>query len=240
MKYVVVAVALIIVAYAVYQYVRISRLVDTSEQLVNVAKPFSRSEGRVHMLVLGDSTAVGVGSNSEETVAGRLSSALDASIENYAMSGARTRDIAAQFSLRQKGTYDIVLIQIGANDVIRFTSLEQLRDDISLVLKNAKEVSDRVVLLTAGRVGDAPFFPRAFGWLWTYRASQVRSPFLASAEKYEVAYVDLYTAKDPFSSNPTRFYAPDGLHLTGDGYGFWYEEVSKVIESKWPGYLHER
>ncbi len=235
-----VAVALVLAAYAVYEYARISRLIETSRQLVKEARPFSREEGKIHILVVGDSTAVGVGSNAESTVAGRLSRALDASVENYAVSGARTRDIGTQFALKQRTEYDMVLIHIGANDIIRFSALEKLRDDISLVLKDAKGVSDRVVLLTAGRVGDAPFFPRALGWLWNYRSSQVRSHFKASAEKYEIAYVDLYEAKDPFSSNPTRFYAPDGLHLTDDGYEFWYEEVAKVIETTWPGNLYDQ
>ena len=50
------------------------------------------------MLVLGDSTAVGIGAmRPEESVAGRVSNFLNADrVENYAVSGAVTNDLNEQ------------------------------------------------------------------------------------------------------------------------------------------------
>ncbi len=239
MKILIIALALLLVAYVVYQVVRITQLVDASRALLDSAQPFERTEGTLSMLVLGDSTAVGVGSNPEGTVAARLAQRMGASVENVALSGARTRDVAAQLSQRTRETYDLVLIQVGANDVIRFSPLESVRTDLEAVLASAQSVSDKVVVLTAGKVGDAPFFPRPLGWIWTARAAAVREHFLAAAAAHDAVYVDLYTAADPFSADPHTYYAPDGLHLAAAGYGFWYSEVEKAIEARWPGFLHD-
>lgn len=239
MKYALLFLAIIIVAYCTWEYIRISRFIQVSGALVADAVPFSRTEGNLRLLVLGDSTAVGVGSTAPETVAGRLADELDASVENYAVSGAKTRDIAQQFSHKTTDAYDLVLIQVGANDIIRFSALGPLHKDIRAALKDARSVSDKVVLITAGKVGQAPFFPNGFGWLWTMRAHAVREDFMVAAQEHGAAYVDLYSAKDPFATDPQRYYAADGLHLTGDGYGFWYEETLKVIHSHWPELAYE-
>lgn len=239
MKYALVALACILAMYAAYEYVRISRLVHVGEAPGREAAPFSSESGTVALLVLGDSTAVGVGAKAEESVAGRLSRRLNASVENYAISGATTRDIAAQFSLAKKDKYDLVLLQVGANDVIRFSNLETLRKDISQVLGDVSSVSNRVVLLTAGKVGNAPFFPRPFAWLWTKRAALVREHFITAAHEHGAAYVDLFVLDDGFDVEPEKFYARDGLHLSGEGYAFWYAEVMKAIEKKWPEIVHE-
>lgn len=235
MKYILLIVVGIFVAYVTYEYVRISRLVRIGERLGAEAQPFQKAEGSRAVLVVGDSTAVGVGASAELSIAGRISQLLDASVENYAVSGAKTGDVLQQLSRAQKERYDLVLVQVGANDIIRFSSLDTLRGELPLVLAEARKVSDSVVLLTAGKVGEAPFFPRALSWLWTARAGTVREHFMAAAQKHDVVYVDLFSASDPFASDTERYYARDGLHLSKDGYGFWYEEVKKALDAAGKG-----
>lgn len=240
MKYVLIICALVALGYVLFETVRITRLVRVSSKLVEQARGYQSDTGQLHMLVLGDSTAVGVGSDSKDTVAGRMSAALNTSVENYAVSGAKTRDVLDQISSAQKQRYDIVLIQVGANDIIRFSTIGRLKRDISSVLDEASTLSDHVVLITAGKVGKAPFFPKALGWVWTMRANTVRTHFMTAAQQENAAYVDLYSAKDNFNSDPDRYYAPDGLHLTADGYEFWYQEMLKTIQSKWPEIAYEQ
>jgi lysophospholipase L1-like esterase len=234
MKYVLIALSVLVVGYVGFEFFRIARLAFTSVKLTEEAMPFIRTGGTRSMLVLGDSTAVGVGSAAQETVAGRLAQLLDSSAENYAKSGALTADLSGQISSATREHYDIVLVHIGANDIIRFHSVGETASELDEALVVLREKSDHVVLLTAGKVGEAPFFPQLFSWLWTRQAARLRTVFMTTAEKRGVAYVDLFSAPDPFSEDPVRYYAPDGLHLTGAGYGFWFEEVRKEIESRWP------
>jgi lysophospholipase L1-like esterase len=238
MKYVWAALVLIVVAYVSYEYIRMSALVAVSEKLVSEAHAYQSATGTLSVLVLGDSTAVGVGSPSDESVAGRLGAYLNASVENHAVSGAVTADLAGQIAQAQRSHYDLILIQIGANDVIRFHSPTATAQTLNTALKLLQPKSEHIVLLTAGKIGEAPFFPRLFSWLWNWQASRMRLQFMAVASADNVAYVDLYNAPDPFSSDPARYYAPDGLHLTGDGYGFWFEQVQQTIQAHWPDLTH--
>lgn len=241
MKFTLIFLATFLLIVLGYELFRMTRLIKISSELVGEAHGFERSLGVLSILVLGDSTAVGIGSSGEESVAGRLSTYLDTAVENHAESGARTDDVGGQLKQVQRARYDIILIQVGANDVIRFGSIPDARDSLDAILARARELSDHVVLLTAGKIGEAPFFPRPLGFLWTNRAAALREEFMAAAKTHDVAYVDLYSIPDPFASDPVRYYAPDGLHLTGDGYGFWYEQVIKTIIEKWPKLVaHER
>jgi len=235
MKYIVIACLALALLYVIYESIRISRLVRVSSQLVADARPYQSEVGDISILVLGDSTAVGVGAATPETsVAGMLAVALSASVENYAKSGAVTADLAGQVELAKREQYDFALIQIGANDIIRFHTPDKVQTELEEALGVLSKKYDRIILLTAGKVGNAAFFPRPFNVLWTWHASKVRARFMETAAKMDFAYVDLYTVDDPMSADPKRYYAADGLHLTSDGYGFWFDEVRKTIRIHWP------
>ncbi len=239
MRLLIIFVSIAVAFYAGYEYIRITRLVKISANLVKEARPFERAEGVRNALILGDSTAVGVGADSpEDSVAGRLSEFFDARIENYAQSGATIADMGTQLSKATQTTYDLILIQVGANDVIRFHSLSEAERELDSFLENAATHSKRTVLLTGGRIGEASFFPRIVSFVWTFRANALRVRFIEIAKKYDTSYVDLYNTADPFMSDPLRYYASDGLHLTGDGYEFWFEEIRKTIENRWPEFAH--
>ncbi len=223
------------VLYLAYEVARVGYYAYVSKGLVALAEGFERAEGSRSLLVLGDSTAVGVGvHDAHNTVAGRLSQALNASVENHAVSGEVTADTAAQLAAAQKDSYDLVLIQIGANDVIGFRDLGVAQADLKRLLDEARTKSDRIVLLTAGKIGEAPLFPWFARALMTERAADLRERFSSTAAAFGVVYVDLFAIPDPFATDPRRYYAPDGLHLTDDGYGFWYEQVKHAIEARWP------
>lgn len=187
------------------------------------------------VLVVGDSTAVGVAvRDAKESVAGRLGEEFpDVQLENKGRSGARTRDVLAVLRDVRDARYDLVLIQVGGNDVLRFTPLPALRADIDAVIFEARRLSDRVVLLTAGNIGLAPLFPRPVGWLYTWRTQRVRALFRETAQRHGARYVDLFHSRrdDVFLTDPPRYYAPDFLHLSGEGYRVWYERVCEHVRA---------
>lgn len=199
--------------------------------------PFERfrSGASRRVLIVGDSTAVGVAvQDPRESVAGRLGEEFpDAHLENKGRLGARTRDVLTVLRDVRDARYDLVLIQVGGNDVLRFTPLDDLRADIDAALFEAGRLSDRVVLLTAGNIGLAPFFPRPVGWLYTWRTQRVRALFRETAQRHGARYVDLFTSRrdDVFLTDPPRYYAPDFLHLSGEGYRVWYERVREHVRA---------
>jgi lysophospholipase L1-like esterase len=185
------------------------------------------------MVVVGDSTAYGVGAETpKESVAGYFGATYpDLSIENLSVSGARLEDAIKQLESVKGSRADIVLMMVGGNDIIRFTSLPDVKARLETLLGIAGTISDQVVVLHSGNIGLAPFFPRWAGWLWSHRSRAVRAIYLDQIARHDAAYVDLYTNRrgDPFFGELARFYAPDGLHLSGDGYRVWFDSIQRTM-----------
>ncbi|QSH39393.1 hypothetical protein JXR01_00035 [Candidatus Kaiserbacteria bacterium] len=225
-----------ILLYGVYEIARFTYLVNESRGLIEQSIPYTVSaQGALHsLLVLGDSTAVGVGTSPDKSVPGRLSETLAVSVENHAQSGARLRDVVSQFDSVETEKYEIILIQAGANDAIYGTSDTEIRENISTVLSKAKKLSSDVVFLTSGDIGEAPLWPALVSNYMTYRTTRVRDIVLSEASKANVVFVDLYASETPFKENPDVYYASDYLHLSGEGYGVWADLIVSAMRTQWP------
>lgn len=238
MKFVGAVLASALLLYVAYEYIRISGLLRESGNLVRHAVPYTRVDGARTMLVLGDSTAVGVGGGREESVPARVGRLIDASVENYAESGAKTAKLAEQLTRAKRERYDLILIQAGANDVIGLARLDDVAAEMKTPMHAARKMSDRVILLTSGKVGDAPLFPVIAQSFFTGRASGLREAFMALARTEGVQYVDLFSSTDILKTDYARFYAPDRFHPSGEGYRVWFDEVRTVIQEQWPELIH--
>ena len=238
MKMLVLVVLLVLISYIAYECVRISKLVAKSRALVESSRSFQRTDGTFSMLVIGDSTAVGVGGAPNDSLAAIVSTLIDASVQNLSKSGAVVADARSQLAAGERDRYDLILIQVGANNIIRLGSLQTASDGMDVLLQEARKHSDRVILLTSGKVGDAPLFPAFARFYFTKRAENLRESFMKLAEKHDVQYVDLFSAADVFKTDPAKYYASDKFHPSGEGYRVWFEEVRKTIEKNWPELEH--
>lgn len=226
----------LIVLYAAYNVFIFWQAAQRSAPLIEATPPYNRNDSSLskNILILGDSLAVGVGASGEQTVAGRLGKALNANVDNFAKSGAQTKDLGAQLSQAKKDKYDLVLIQIGANDIIQLRSLEAAAENLDRVLADAKQKSDHVAFLLVGNVGAAPLWPWPWPRIYTSRTLDLRERYLALAEKHDALFVDIYKRDNIFASDPDRYYANDQLHLTADGYEKWFDLISEDIRARWP------
>jgi len=190
-----------------------------------------KPDARSRVLVIGDSTGVGTGSATPaESVAGRIARDFPGTeIVNRARNGARVKDVLAQLADSGGGVYDVILLQIGGNDILRFTPLEELRAPIAEVLRSASGKARRVIFISTGNVGLAPAFFPPLSWIYTWRTRSVRALFMEMARDQGVQYIDLFRERgqDLFLENPAMFYAPDLLHPSGEGYGVWYRELTR-------------
>lgn len=123
---------------------------------------------KIKVLVVGDSSAVGTGADSSnDSLAGRFFKDYpNSDISNLAINGLRTEKLILILE-EQKRKYDLVIIQIGANDIVRFVDIKSLSNSISRVLLLAKKLGKKVVLLTSENMGSAPFFPKPLGYFYT-------------------------------------------------------------------------
>ena len=236
-KHMYIAVFLVLLlVYPAYTIFVFWRAAQRSAPLIRATPPYTREDATLtrRILILGDSLAVGVGAPSDMTVAGRLAPSFNANVENYAKSGAQTKDLDAQLSQAKNNRYDLILIQMGANDIIQLRSLETAAGNMDRAITSARQKSDRVAFLLVGNVGAAPLWPWPWPSIYTSRTLDLRKRYLALAQKHDVLFVDIYTRDDIFASDPDRYYADDQLHLTADGYETWHEIISEDVRSRWP------
>jgi len=204
---------------------------DHARKLARDSEPFNvRPPGATaRLLVLGDSTGAGTGASSARySVAGRIAADHPfLEIVNRAEDGARFEDVVRQLDAAPATRYDIVLIQAGGNDVIRFTSADKLQAQIDEALRLAGDKASMVIIMPSGNAGNAPFFFAPLSWIMTSRSRELHTMVRASAAASGAVYVNLFkeAADDPFVRDPQRLHAADGLHPSDDGYALWYSEL---------------
>lgn len=215
-------------SYPVYKSLRMSAEIEGN------TVPFEQhpENPTMRILVTGDSTAVGTGaSRSEDSTAGRLGAIYpNADIENISENGLKIGELETKLRYLQ-GKYDLIVIQIGANDIVRFTRLSFIEKKLDLILKNVTGRSEKVVVITSGNIGLAPLFKKPLSNLISNRTWHVRNIFMNRVREYPNAlYADLYKERedDIFIKDIERYYAKDHFHPSSDGYKVWF---SAIIEA---------
>ncbi len=235
MKIIFSVLVLVIVLIIVFDAVRVMRLIGVGKGLAEKSKPFEQhpTNPTKRILVLGDSTGVGTGVDEPaQSVAGYFGKKYpNAEVINLSVNGKRLMHLEKELETFDQGRFDLVMIQIGGNDIIRFTELESMRASLDKILTKANQVSDRVALLHSGNVGLAPFFPWWYKPVMTHRTLRVRDLYKDMASKHNAAYVDLFTDKtnDPFYPEYDKYYAADSLHLNAAGYKVWFEKIQAAL-----------
>jgi len=184
------------------------------------------------MLVLGDSTGVGVGARKpEESVAGRVAAYVGATYtENYAVSGAAVADLPPQIAQAKKSQYDLILIHIGGNDILGFHDPKKVAPELTRILGTLPEAK-KVVVLSAGNVGGATIFPHVLRFFHTRLTLAYHAAFADAVKSTPAVYVNLYLppGKDPFLKDPKKYLAADGLHPSSEGYELWFEQLKTAL-----------
>ncbi|MFZ2682315.1 MAG: GDSL-type esterase/lipase family protein [Patescibacteria group bacterium] len=220
-----------------YNFIHTQRLIKIgiaqTEETPAYERRLDKPEQR--FLIIGDSSAVGVGAEpSTGSIAGRLAADYPtADVMSLAVSGSKVKDAIKQLkSLPDTAKFDLILIQIGGNDIVRRTPYADLERDFPIVLKLAKQHSDHVVQLTSGNVGTSKLLPLGTRWFFTLRTKRVRNIFMRINSEQNTAYVDLYRkpAVDPYAQNPKLYYSPDFFHPSATGYGDWYSFTAPIIK----------
>jgi len=206
------------------------------KELAEKATAFMREDkgASYQVLFVGDSTAVGTGSaRSADSLAGRFFVDFPSiSIQNVGENGARLKRVGEQLAELGNTHFNLVVIQAGGNDILRFTKADDIKKGIENAVLRARELGDFVVILHSGNIGAAPLFPRPLSWIYTSRTRALRDVYREIAKRYDVSYVDLFRERgdDIFLTDLARYYAPDMFHPSSEGYQFWYDLFKETLE----------
>lgn len=218
------------VTTSIWYHIKISRkLVEKSQKFVLKAEDMSKT-----MLVLGDSTAAGVGAVTPySSTPGQLTEHYDFShVDNYSVSGAQAKDLNDQISKVTNDKYDLILVQIGANDIIRFHKAEDVVAILKPDFEKLTKISNKVVFITSGNLGGAPLIPFFMKSYYTNLNSEYHKAFQKLSDEIGVIYVNTYTepSSDPFILKPKQYFAADDFHPTGDGYYLWFVKIKDKLD----------
>lgn len=210
------------------------RLLHSRHRRVETAA-FSHAEATParRFLIAGDSTGVGIGSiDSRSTVSGRLAAAFPGTvIVNHARDGAQSADVPAQIEA-SGGHFDLILILVGGNDVIRLSSYQSVLQAAEHTLDVASSRGVHVAVVPPADLGTAPIWVWPLDAVFSRRAETVRRAWqFAMRERADVHLVDLRMPRDrdPFRLAPRRYYSPDGIHPSADGYALWFAQITRQV-----------
>jgi len=205
-----------------------------SARLAQGQHPFdrlARPEG-ARLLIIGDSMAEGRGASAPDySLAGLLSRANPSlTVVNRGCAGARFADFIDQLDGDER--FDAVLVQGGANDVLRLTPAAALRDSVRQVAQRARTYAGLVVFMPPGNVGNAAFFHPPWSWWMSRRSRRLHAIVADEAQANGALYVSLFQERedDPFARHPRRLYARDGLHPNDAGYELWQRELETQVQ----------
>ena len=189
------------------------------------AKP---PRARARVLVLGDSTAVGVGAAAaEESMAGLLSARFpDAEIVNHAFNGARLRDLAALAERlpASRRRFDLALLLAGGNDVLRLTQRHSLVGDAGRLLRRLQHLARHTVWMGCADVGRSPAFLPPWSWWLSRRTARTMGLLAHEARAQGACFIDL-TRGPPQGLG----FASDGVHPDSGSYRRCFEVLMQRV-----------
>ncbi|ARU87691.1 SGNH/GDSL hydrolase family protein [Pseudomonas sp. M30-35] len=227
----------VVIPLALYTRLTALRLAPAAGPAEGVAGV--RYAGRpVRLLLLGESTAAGVGvSCLSQALVGQLASALADSQQRpvawrvLAENGI-TATQACQRLLPQvpAGSFDLAVLVFGVNDCSHLTRLSRWRASLCRLAVGLQAGGASVVFTGVPPLQYFTALPWLLRWLLGARAQQLDAQLQALADEHRALYVPLEL---DFSD---EYLALDGYHPSGAGYRVWAQHLAAAITRS----LHSR
>ena len=209
-----------------------------TEPVLEIEGTFGPPDGNpLSFVVLGDSTAAGVGVDSaDDAYATLLAERLAArgrrvELLGVGVSGSRVADVLEeQIAMAVAADPDLIFVAIGANDVTHWTPLSDVERDMTAVIAALQATGAEVV------VAGAPDM-RAAAWLEPlrtvagWRGRRVTAVIEAVAREAGATVVPLAKETAPyFAANPEDAYSSDEFHPGAGGYRAWADAIYPRLE----------
>ena len=203
------------------------RLRRDTPRLPDAAQPWHGTHpgpDPLRLLVLGDSTAAGVGASTQReglpgNLARELATRSGRGVEWRAVgrNGATSRDLVTDYlDDATTGPVDIAFLSIGANDALGLRPRGAFRRDIQTVLARLRQVSPLVLVSSLPAFSRFELLPNPLRWnLYLHSMS------LEDAARGVVAGLDGVHMSPPPPPYTEGFFARDLFHPSESGYRDW-------------------
>ncbi|MGV9776411.1 SGNH/GDSL hydrolase family protein [Streptosporangium sp. NPDC003464] len=180
----------------------------------------------IRMVMLGDSTSVGLGTTDPaETPAVLIASGLAVVAERpvrltvVGKSGAASAELGEQVDQALEADPEIAVIFIGANDVTTQTLPAQAVRHLQKAVRRLREAGAEVVVGTCPDLGTVRPIVQPLRWVtrrWSRQLAAAQTVAVVEAGGRTVAFADLLGAE--FDANPAEMFGPDRFHPSVQGY----------------------
>jgi lysophospholipase L1-like esterase len=187
-------------------------------------------------VVLGDSTAAGVGADYEQGIAVRTAEELGKSrrvtMINFGVSGERAAGVLQdQLPLALSHKPDLVLISVSANDVTHLTSASAVRDSIQQTVRELRRVNPAVKIVITGSpdMGSPPRIPRLLRGLAARRTAAINRQLIALATEERLTFAPIAAETGPLFRADRTLFAEDRFHPNERGYATWVKVLNRAL-----------
>lgn len=190
---------------------------------------------RARILVLGDSTGLGVGADiPERSLAGLIAADFDDMvIVNTCQAGARMADLIEQVRNYAwwQAPFDLILLHIGGNDIVNITPLRALGTQARELLGLLSDKARQVVWLGPPNIGTLPLFEPPLAWWMTKRSRKACRIFAEAAAQGGAEFVNFFRERedDHCASDPDRYFAADRFHPSTAYYRYGYQVLVEDV-----------
>jgi lysophospholipase L1-like esterase len=190
----------------------------------------------VHVACAGDSTLTGPGLPRPDQTWVRLAARMveherHVVVKSFAVGGSTVGDVLdTQLDPMIEASPDVAVIAVGSNDVLHWTSLNDVETGFRLLVSTLVE---RVPLVLVGGVGDLGAMariPNPLSSVITVRARQVNRIIRRSCSgAVNVRYIDVSTADGAFRAAGRHVFTPDLFHPNESGHAIWAGVAGPIL-----------
>ena len=188
----------------------------------------------LHLLILGDSAAAGVGVSAQhQALSGQLVFVLgtdfQVSWKLMAQTGHRAKDVLAKLEMMSPEKFDVVVTSIGVNDVTHGTNSEKWIDQQDQIIRllQSKFQAQHILLSSIPPMHLFPALPQPLRWFLGKRALQFNIAFKKLAEgckPCEFVAIDFPLDK--------AYMAVDSFHPGALAYSLWANHLAAIIRGR--------
>lgn len=196
-----------------------------------------RGDKPVHLVVIGDSSAAGLGCERAEQTPGALLAGGIArdmhtrvDLDVVAVTGARSADLEVQVARAMRRPVDVAVIVIGGNDVTHRVPIASSARDLSRAVTTLRKAGAQVVVGTCPDLGTVkPVMQplRTVAAKWSRRLAAAQTVATVEAGGVAVSLGDLLAAA--FHEHP-HLWSIDRFHPSAEGY-------RRMVDALLPGVL---
>ncbi|MGQ0680018.1 MAG: SGNH/GDSL hydrolase family protein [Actinomycetota bacterium] len=185
-------------------------------------------------VVLGDSTAVGVGTDPEFSfpwlIASRLGQRYRVTLEVVGFGGATTKDLAVQLDKAEAAEPDLMLVEIGANDTTHLIPPWIIRQNFGAALDRLVALDGELVVAGPPDMGGIPVLLEPARSLTGVIGDNVTRIIRRQTLQRDLHYVDLAAGVERSTLPPgVPYYSSDSFHPGRGGYGLWAEVMFPAV-----------